>query len=126
MRRPRNFTNIETGRIDWWDEEIDEFVEKPVMEVMIIPGAYTPVELTTFTWNVTKWQQNRIDVQVYFDHYDFISTFDYPDMIRIIFYDSHSFRDNNFGIPVVGGPDSRKGHQVLFNILPEQLPPLNG
>ena len=57
-----------------------------------------------------------------YQKFEFISTFEDPEKIRIIFYDEDLFRERDHGIPVNGGPDPRL-NEVLFDILPEQLPP---
>ena len=88
------------------------------MEVLVIPGIYTDPALCTYTWNITEWRDNKLNIQLYFDNWQLISTFEDPEKIQIIFYGIDFFREYNYGIPVDGGPDKRR-HEVLFDLLPE-------
>ena len=122
MRRPRTLEEVETGMFEWWNEEKGEFETKPIMEVMVLPGVYSDPEKCSYTWNITEWRDNKLSLQLYFTDYEYISTEEDPEKIRIIFYAIDYFRDYVYGIPVNGGPNPRR-HEVLFDILPEQLPP---
>jgi hypothetical protein len=71
-----------------WQREADQ---RPCLELQIIPGEGQNPKLLNFTWNATVQDYEFIDIQVYFDNPEVVSTGFEPDKLRVRFNDPMLF-----------------------------------
>ena len=106
MRKPRSFEEIEQGTVMWKGEH-GSIDEKPILDVQIVPGSFSNPEDTNYSWNITKWEDKELNLQIWFKYPDKISTNEDPEKIQVIFYGIEYFVSEDFQVPVNGGPDKK-------------------
>ena len=123
MRRPKTISEVESGTVKWTNKfGITE--EKPILEVKVIPGMYTNPAEVAYRWNITRWEDKDLHIQIWFNNPDSISVNEDPEKIRIVFYGLEHFVSEDYRVPVNGGPDPRV-NEVLYANLPEQYRPVD-
>lgn len=63
----------------------------PTMDVDIMPGYYSDANNLTFFWNVTSYEGQSLEMQLYFDSAVYISSQEIPEELRIAFYETNLF-----------------------------------
>ena len=55
MRKPRSIGQVESNTVEWTNKDgITE--DKPILDVIVIPGAYTNPLDVAYSWNITRWE----------------------------------------------------------------------
>ena len=90
-----------------WKGEYGSIDEKPILDVQIVPGSFSNPEDTNYSWNITKWEDKELNLQIWFKYPDKISTNEDPEKIQVIFYGIEYFVSEDFQVPVNGGPDKK-------------------
>ena len=123
MRKPRSISEVESGTVSWKGEN-GIIEDKPILDVRVMPGAYTEPRDAYYRWNITRWEEKALDIQLWFENPDLISVNEDPEKIQIVFYGLEYFVSEDYLVPVNGGPDPRE-NAVLYALLPEQYRPVD-
>lgn len=63
------------------------------MNVFVIPGKYSNPLLLTFNWTLENFNPGGLQLRLYFDHPDYISSLGDSDLIGIEIYSFYLFAD---------------------------------
>jgi hypothetical protein len=121
MRIPRNLTYVSAESMPWLDDISGISFERPIIDLKVERGEFSGNRNLEFTYNITKWDAENMQIQIKFAKTKDISQEDgAPEKLAIYFYGRVWFRDDA-AVSVNGGP-SKKKHNVPESNIPSQLP----
>ena len=66
MRIPRNLTFVSYESMPWLDEEKGISFERPIIDLKIERGEFSEGRNLDFTYNITKWDLEEMEIQLIF------------------------------------------------------------